>query len=249
VPGEQDGLGLDPLRRLIRGAALLALVGVAGATSAAERRVQITSFERIRVEGPFQVTIATGRSPTAVVSGDARRLDGVEVRVDGRTLVLRARLEGRSDAREAQAPIAVTLGTPTLAAASLLGGGALAVTGGRTQRLDLSIAGAGAIAWTGADADQVNATVIGNGQITLGGRAGRARLMVNGAGKVDADTLSVGDLTVLVDGPGEALARARFTATVTNTGLGRVAVAGSPKCTVRNAAGGPVSCGISAAPR
>ena len=77
----------------------------------------------------------------------------------------------------------------------------------------------------------------------LAGRAGVARFVINGAGKIDADKLDAGDLTVRLDGPGGASARARYTASITNKGLGQVTVAGSPKCTVRGSRGGPVTCG------
>ena len=222
----------------------LFLLFLAGSASAAERRLSIGSFERVRVDGAFQVSVVTGRSPLAVVSGDAGTLDRVEVRLDGSTLVVRDPIETwTSSQRRSATPLTVTLSTPVLVAARVASGGALAITGARTQRLDLSLAGAGGIAVTGADVEQVNATVIGSGQLTIGGRAGRARLVLSGAGKIDAEKLEAGDLTVLVDGPGEALARARYTATVTNSGLGRVAVAGTPKCTVKSNAGGPVTCG------
>lgn len=59
------------------------------AAQAADRRVFVTSFDRIRVEGPFEVTVATGRAAGATISGDARQLDRAEVRVDGTTLVVR----------------------------------------------------------------------------------------------------------------------------------------------------------------
>ena len=230
--------------------ALLILLALATPASAAERKLFVSSFERIRVEGPFAVTLATGRSPRGGVSGDARAIEGVEVRQDGNTLVVRPALDrGQASARRADpGPVAITLATPRLTAATLIGGGALAVTGavrgGRTERLDLAVTGAGSITLTGADAQGATATVIGAGAITLSGRVARARLLVNGSGKVDADGLDAGELTVRVDGPGEVAARARYTATVSNAGLGRVVVAGKGKCVVQNTGGGPVSCGV-----
>lgn len=250
MPGDQDGLRHDPLRpvSVARGLALVALLLPAASLAAAptaERKVQIASFDRLRVEGAFQVTVATGRSASAVVSGDPRRLERVEVRLAGTTLVVR-NLAGssRDGAGDPSAPVTVTLATSTLAGASVLGGGALTIVGGRAQRLDLSVAGAGSIALTAANVEQADATVIGNGRIMLAGRAARARLQVSGAGGIDADGLEAGELTVRVDGPGETTARARYTATVTNTGLGRVTIAGTPKCVVKSDAGGPVVCGV-----
>lgn len=240
----QARLRLGPLRQLA--VRLLLLLALAGPASAAERRVDLSSFERIRVEGAFRVTVVTGRSPHGVVTGDPRGLDGVELHQDGATLVVRGPMdEGRAAQHGAAAT--VTLTTPRLASAAMLGGGVLTVTGGvtggRAQRLDLSVTGPGSISWTGADAEQANALVIGNGAITLSGHAGTVRLLVNGAGKIAADTLQADSLTIRVDGPGDVTARARYTAAVTNTGLGRIDVAGTAKCEVKSVAGGPVTCG------
>lgn len=230
---------------------LLLLLLFAGPAAAAERPVFIGSFDRLRVEGPFQVTVASGRSPSARISGDPRLLDHVEVRLDGTTLVVRATIERWQEQPDTRGmtPVVVTLATPMLSSAMVIGGGAVTVTGGRTARLDLSVTGAGSIALAGANAEQANATVVGNGRIALAGRASKARLLVKGAGRIEADGLDAGELVVRVDGPGEALARARFTATVTNIGLGHVAIAGTPRCIVRSDAGGPVQCGAAGAAR
>ena len=116
------------------------------------------------------------------------------------------------------------------------------------DRLDFQITGAGSIDARGIDADEVAATLIGNGAIALAGKAGRARLSSNGSGSIAAIPLSVGDLTVYLDGPGDVQASARFTADMTSTGLGRIVVTGNPKCTAHAVAGGPILCGPGAAP-
>ena len=224
---------------------LFALVLLAAPAGAADRPVFAGSFDRLRVEGPFAVTVTAGRSPSARIGGDARQLDHVEVRLDGTTLVVRPTIERWEEQAEAGAtPVTVTLATPVLSSVSVLGGGQIVIAGGRSARLDLSVTGAGSIVLTGANADQANATVVGAGRIALAGRAAKARLLVNGAGRIDAEKLDTGELIVRVDGPGETLARARYTATVTNVGLGHVAIAGTPRCIVKSDAGGPVQCGV-----
>ena len=232
---------------------LAALIAVPAAAAAPDgtRPVFIGSFERLRVDGPFQVTVTVGRSPSARIGGDPRLIDHVEVRLDGTTLVVRPTLERWQEQPDGRAatPVTVTLATPTLASAAVIGGGAVIIASRRSDRVDLSVTGSGSIALTGVDADQANATVIGSGRIALAGRSAKARLLVNGAGRIDADRLDAGEVTVRLDGPGETLARARFTATVTNVGLGHVAIAGTPRCIVTSDAGGPVQCGAGAAPR
>lgn len=223
----------------------LSLLALAAIAPAAERKLFVSTFDRLRVDGPFQVVVVTGRSPRGSIAGDARELDGVDVRQDGRTLHVRRGVGTWQEQPRAAPtqPVVVTLATPSLAAAYLIGPGAIGVTGMKGARIDLSVAGAGGIAVTGADAAELNATTIGNGRIAVAGRAVRARLLVNGAGGVQADKLETDELTVRLDGPGEVTARARRAADLTNTGLGRIAVAGPARCTVKAAAGGPVTCG------
>ena len=223
----------------------LLLLTLSAAAPAAERKLFLSSFDRVRVEGPFRVTVAAGRTPGGTVSGDGDQLDGLEVRQEGSTLAIRRPLQRwrAQAAAEVAQPITVALTTPALSAINVIGAGEVTASAGKASRLDLSVAGTGAIAATGIDAAEVNATSIGNGRITLAGRAARAKLVANGAGAIQAEELDASEVTVLLDGPGEATARARYTANVTNTGLGHVVILGSPKCAVKAAAGGPVSCG------
>ncbi|MEG8018942.1 GIN domain-containing protein [Sphingomonas sp. LR55] len=56
--------------------------------SAASRTVSVGSFDRVRVEGPFEVRVTIG-SPRATITGDSRTTESVAVRVDGTTLSVR----------------------------------------------------------------------------------------------------------------------------------------------------------------
>lgn len=213
---------------------------------AAERRHPVSSFDRVRVSGPFEVTYAPG-SPSARVSGDARAIERVVVRVDGSTLTLRMGGAGWGERREAgpSEPIRVTLSSPRLAAVSLAGGGRFSATGVKGDRLDLSTGGAGEITVARASVDQLSAAVTGSGTVTLAGRAGKVRLTTDGPGRIDAEDLRADELTVLLNGAGETRAAARYLANITNLGLGGVTVAGRPRCIVKAPAGGPVRCGSS----
>jgi hypothetical protein len=231
--------------RAILPAALLAAL-VATPASAAERSIGIGSFDRLRVEGPFEVRVATGTSPRVTISGDAAAIERVAIRADGRTLVVRGATDGwgerptRTGAAEAE-PLVVTLSTPSLAAITSTGGGRITTGALKGDRVDLSVSGAGAILAEGAAAADVNMLVVGAGTIQITGRTTRARLTVNGPGGIDAAALDAGDVVVTVAGTGETRARARYTARVSNAGLGRVAILGAGKCTVTPATA-PVTC-------
>ncbi|WP_374945267.1 GIN domain-containing protein [Sphingomonas sp.] len=227
---------------MIRLATAALLLCTAAAASAADRPVGIGTFDRVRIDGAFDVRIATGRSPRATLSGDARALDMVDLRVEGTTLYLRRRSNDAA-VRAVSPVVVVTLSTQTLASVAMLGSGKLTVAGMHTERANLSVAGTGEIAVEGMDAQQTDALVVGGGSIALAGRAIKARLSTNGPGEIDAAGLATDDLTVRVDGPGETRAQARYQAAISMTGLGRVVVTGNATCTIRAPAGGDVVCG------
>lgn len=222
---------------------LLALL-LPALAGAAERRHSITGFDRVRVNGPFEVSHAPG-SAAALVGGDARAIERVEVRVDGSTLTIRMGNGAWGERREAgpTAPITVALTSPTLTGASVLGGGRMRVARVKGARLDLLAGGASEIAVADVQVDQLSAALTGAGSVTLAGRAGRARLATDGPGRIDAGALRADELTVLVNGTGETRAQARYAANIVNVGLGTITIAGRPKCTVKAPAGGVVRCG------
>ncbi|MES2098026.1 MAG: DUF2807 domain-containing protein [Pseudomonadota bacterium] len=223
------------------------LIAVAGPAWAAERSFTVSNFDRVRVDGPFEVRVIVGggTSSSGKASGDARVLADLDLGVQNNTLVVRRGNGGWGERGKVTGPApVVTIMLPALRGATVIGGGKLAISGKiNSPRIDFQITGTGSIDAQGIAAEDVMVTLIGFGHITLAGRSGRARLVTNGSGTIAATGLDVGDLLVRLDGPGETQASARFTADVTSTGLGRVVVAGNPKCTVRALAGGPVSCG------
>ena len=73
---------------MIRPLLALALPAAPGIAHAADRSFMVGSFTRVRVDGPFAVTIATGKSPGAKATGSNDALDALTVRVDGDTAVV-----------------------------------------------------------------------------------------------------------------------------------------------------------------
>ena len=217
---------------------LLALLGQASS----ERSFMLTNFERIRVEGPFDVTVTTGGATGARASGDRRALDRMNLRVDGSTLVISAGTSN-SDGWQgsAQSPTVVRVTVPRLRGALVNGGGRLNVAAMAGQRVDLGVNGSGTLAVTAVTADQLTASLTGTGTITLTGKAGRATYSSYGAGTIDAAGLAANDITVRADSSGDSSYAARFTAQVYATGIGTVRVAGKMKCIASGS--GPVACG------
>ena len=238
---------------------LLACLVVAAPVHAAERHYVVTSFDRVRVDGPFEVHLTTREAPAATADGSPRATDRVSIRVEGTTLIVSVGSGGRSEIPahgsvqgpgegKVAAPI-IRLSTQGLRGATVVGGGSLMIDGAvAAQRIDLYVTGSGTLAAAALDADQLNATLLGSGTMTLGGRGGRVRLLASGSGMLDAAALRGDDVMVRLDGSGSALATARYTANATSTGAGAVTIYGKPECKVKATVGGPISCGEIAAP-
>jgi hypothetical protein len=239
------------LASMLRRSIIPALIAFAVPAHAADRSYVVTNFDRIRVDGPFSVQVDVGTGGAAAsASGDERALGDLDISVEGTTLTVRKGSQGWGERGETVGPApVVTLRTPAVRGATVVGGAKLALSGRlRTNRFDVQVTGAGTIDASGVDADDVVVTVIGNGNVTLAGRAARARFSTNGGGTIAATALDAGDVLALMDGAGETRASARYTADLTNRGLGLIAIKGSPKCTVRGQSTGPIQCGAAVQP-
>lgn len=221
------------------------LIAAFGPADAADRHYSVIGFDRLRVEGPFDVEVETGRPASGTASSDPRTLEQLAFDNEGSTLIVR--LNGvngwaeRGGGGARSAPV-VHLTTPQLRSVLVRSGGRVRIAGGRVDRFDAAINGAGSINARGLHADQLVATLIGSGEMTLAGEARFSRLLLNGAGTIDGTALQSGDLNVRIEGTGETRAAARYTATVTTTGLGRAVISGNPRCKVHALGGGPILC-------
>ncbi|HWK36201.1 GIN domain-containing protein, partial [Sphingomonas sp.] len=209
---------------------LLILVSAVVALGAAparadERSYMLTGFERIRVEGPFDVEVTTGASAAARAEADVRALDTVSLRVNGTTLVVSPGTGGWGgfpDAKASAPTVRVTV--PMLQAVTVSGGGRLSVTRMRSQRIDLFLTGSGAIDVAEINADQLNVNLVGTGRVTLAGQAHVARVQTNGAGAIEATGMAADTLTVSGQSAGDASFTARTSATVAALGSGTIRI-------------------------
>lgn len=212
----------------------------AGASAPDERRVMLTGFDRIRIDGPFDVRVVAG-SPSATVAGDRRAIERVSIRNQGDTLVVGVSTATWDGWREKEGQAAITVAVPRLRAAHINGGGRLEVAAMAGQRIDLGINGAGSLTVRNLNADQLAATLTGTGLLRLdGGTVRSARFTSYGAGSIEAAGVGVNDLTVHSQSAGNSRFTARFTATVSTLGTGSVRVEGNAAC--RLAGPGPASC-------
>ena len=229
---------------MIRTMPFACLALLAQPAAAAERRYTVTDFDRIQVEGPFQVTLTTGKGPSALASGDTRALDRVSVEVQSRTLTIRPNRSAWGGYPGQQSgPIKLTVSTHDLSGATLIGSGSLAIDKAQAMKFDAALSGSGRIAIGSVEADALTLGLLGGGKLMLGGKAKSVRATISGSGDLEAAGLRSEDAEINADTSGNIALAVRRAARITATGAGNVAIDGSPACTVSNRGAGTVSCG------
>jgi putative autotransporter adhesin-like protein len=217
------------------------LLLLAAAPPADEKSFMVSDFDRVRIDGPFEVEIVTG-SPGARASGDPQALDHVAIRVEGSTLTVNAGATGWAlRAVEAPGTVKITISVPALSGLSIRGGAQVSAAEMRSARVDLGLSGAGSIAVSAVRADDLVVTLAGAGAITLAGTAARARVNSFGDGSVHAENLVANEAALFGASTGEVQMRVRYAAQVSARGTGKVTVLGQPSCKVTGS--GPVECG------
>ncbi|KQM26594.1 MULTISPECIES: GIN domain-containing protein [unclassified Sphingomonas] len=228
-------------------ASLLAAVLLTPAAAAvpplqAERRLMLTGFDRIQVDGPFTVRVAAGAAIGGRIVGTPRALDAVDVRVEGQMLIVAPARDdrGRPNAASAE-PLVIELTSDRVIGISVRGPAQVRVERMAAAQVDLSLTGDGFIEVGTLEAGRIEAMLIGSGRLALAGRGDDAQFLVNGPGTIDADRLTIDALLVHSQGTGTGKYRARYTAEVNAQGSGMVTVAGTPRCRTQGSA--TIRCG------
>lgn len=211
---------------------------------AAERGYSVTSFNRIRVEGPFVVTVATGKPVSARASGSEASIERVTIRVEGPTMLIRPNVSGWGGyPGKADAPVTITLTTPLLDTAILLGSGSLAVDRMKGPRVIVTSEGSGRVSVGRIEADNASLAIAGSGTIEAAGRAAQAAAVARGSAEIRAPDLAVSDLTLTSESAGAVTMQASRSAKVNAMGIGAIRVEGSAACEVKKVGAGPLVCG------
>jgi len=215
----------------------------AAPAAAAERRFSITDFDRVTVEGPFQVRLIVGRPSTALVRGAQAGMDRVTVDSQGQTLRIRRNRNawGGGDAAESE-PVVIELTTRSLRSLRLIGPARIEVEGAGGLNLEFSLEGSGSLRATGVAADNLTLALLGAGRLEIAGTAKRLRADFQGSGEVAGTGLAVQDATVTTNTTGSVALTVNGPAAVNANGLGDVRILGRPACTVRGIGAAQVSC-------
>jgi hypothetical protein len=223
--------------------AAAAFVGITAAPAdAATRNLGITSFEKLRVEGPFKVTIRTGVAPYARAIGDQGALDRVAVEMRNNVLIIRngSSTVGDYTGRDV-GPVSIELGTHDLSSAWLTGSGSLTIDRVRGLSFDLSVQGSGVAEIGDAQVDQFSLALFGTASAKLAGRSDKMTADIRGVSSLDAAKLDAQNLVITADGASTISAVATDTAKVDATGPATIRLDGRPSCTIRVSGSADVS--------
>jgi hypothetical protein len=201
---------------------------------AATRNFGITSFEKVRIEGPFNVSLKTGVAPFASASGSPAALDRVKIDMLGNTLVVHSNLDswGGYPGKDS-GPVEISLGTHDLTSASINGSGALSIDKAKGLTFDLTVAGSAVADVEDVNVDQLNVSIVGTASATLDGRAARLTSVVRGVSKLDAVNLAVKDATIGTEGAATVDATVSNGVKVDASGPATIRLSGKPACTLR----------------
>jgi hypothetical protein len=218
------------------------LAATAAPSSAATRNFGITSFEKVRVDGPFKVTLKTGVAPFAKASGSQAALDRVAIEMRGDTLVVHGNLGSWGGyPGEESGPVEISLGTHDLGSAWVNGSGVLSIDRVKGLKFGLSVQGSGAGEIGRANVDQLSVTVVGSASARLAGAAGNMTAVIRGISSLDAGALSAKDATLGAEGSSTIAADVSNSVTVNASGPATVRLSGGPACTLRVSGSASVS--------
>ncbi|HEX5238645.1 MAG TPA: DUF2807 domain-containing protein [Sphingomicrobium sp.] len=214
--------------------AALLVSAVASPATAETRNFGITSFTKVRVDGPFTVTLKTGVPPFATASGSPQALDRVAIEVRGDTLVVHNNLDSWGGyPGQDPGPVQISLGTHDLSAAWLNGSGLIDIDRVKALSFDLSVQGSGRGVIDQTDVDQLNVSVVGTASASLAGHAAKLTAVVRGISSLDAAHLATKDATLGAEGSATIAGAASNSATVDASGPATVRLSGNPSCTLR----------------
>ena len=228
-------MGRFPLRLHLA----LLLTFAAAPAVAAERRFPVSDFTEIVLAGSPDVTVATGGRPSVVASGEAAELDRLDIRVDGKRLLIGTKPGRWTGSRKADVKIRVS--TAAVSAAVISGSGSILIDRVRGP-FSGRISGSGEMDLPSVDSPGLTLAISGSGDMDVAGRCGTGNFAISGSGDIDATALTCTDLTATTTGSGDIEARATGTATLRVTGSGDITVTGGARCTSRSTGSGTTRC-------
>lgn len=215
----------------------------AGRVTRTETREIGHAITSIDLQGPIDLTLRQGSTPSLKVKGEQRLLGNVATTQDGNVL----HIGTTGMLFHHRRPLQVEVVLPSLNEIEVRGSGDSNVSGFSGEKLQLTLNGSGNLTFNGrfrhvnaavrgtgglnlkaGSSEEVKLELDGSGTISTSGNCNVLVAELSGSGSVDAQHMASNDATVSVKGSGTAEVFARESAAVTVAGSGDVTVYGNP---------------------
>jgi hypothetical protein len=224
-------------------AAFVSAIAAAVATpgAAAERRFTVAGFEEVLLAGSMNVVVTTGRPVSVVAEGSADALDRLDIRTEGKRLIIGQKRNSGSSWNE-RAPT-VRVEVPRVAAAIISGSGDLSVDRAEAPAFEGRISGSGDLSIGTLSTGAASLSISGSGDIRAAGRCTALTARISGSGDMALDDLVCQTVDAATNGSGGIVVQATRSGTLASNGSGDIRVTGGATCTVRKSGSGSVVCG------
>lgn len=216
--------------------------GIAGQRQGAALVYAARDFDAVSLGGAQRVIVRTGPQFAVRAEGPAAAFANFRVALDGRTLRVGQRYEGRA-ATPADARLVVHVTLPALTAASVGGSGSIDADRAGGARFAGAVGGSGGLRVARLDARTAELSVGGSGAITAAGTVGVLKASVGGSGDIAAPDLRASRADVSIGGSGSVRAAVAGDAHVSMAGSGTVDLGPQAHCSVSKVGSGKVRCG------
>jgi hypothetical protein len=215
------------------------------AAQAKERRLLISSFEDIMIEGNVTVNLVTGKPPSAMATGDRNAIDSLSVSQSGETLTLLQRTPSYDNERNRNSsPLTITITNRAVRNIIVRGNGQLQINNLRQAgNVNIRILGNGQVKIDMIAVGNLDVSIFGNGVVALaGGTVRDARVTIDGSGSYLAPQMQNRNLILSQNGGAETKANILDRADINNDGAGSITITGKGKCSVARKGTGVISC-------
>lgn len=212
------------------------------ADTPASRDFPVGAFNRVVVEGPYDVEIRSTGRPSAFARGPQEQLDRLLIVVEGDALVVKTRKSswgwgtGRNVTR-------VSITAPSLRSVQLSGSGNILLDQAKGGSFSAGVSGSGDMRIERVETGTLSLRVTGSGDLAARGTAQSVAASVTGSGDIAATGLATTDLVATVTGSGDIDMGTTRSAKATVTGSGDISIGGRPSCTQRKTGSGSIRCG------
>jgi hypothetical protein len=210
---------------------------------AVKRNYQVGVFDHIKLTGSHDVIVTVGPAVSVSAEGDSASLDRLEIRVDGDTLRVGSKRNGKWFDVDHGSHIVVRVTVPKLAGGSIEGSGDMRIDKAEGDSFRGAIGGSGDLEIGTMRVASADFSIAGSGSVRASGNADSVSMSIAGSGDVDAGGLQVKTAKISVMGSGDVRAHATETADVSVMGSGDVTVDGPARCTTNKMGSGDVRCG------